>query len=64
MQVTEINLIRENNRKLFGSIMVRIPSVAEPVQKSGTARWMTNSKSSLELWLNDRQDSDDRSDRP
>jgi hypothetical protein len=37
MQVTEINLIRENKQKLSGYIRVRIPGVAEPVQKSCTA---------------------------
>ena len=37
MQVTEINLIRENKQKLSGYIMVRIPGVAEPVQRTCTA---------------------------
>jgi hypothetical protein len=37
MQVTEINLIRENKQKLSGYIKVHVPGIAEPVQKTCTA---------------------------
>lgn len=37
LQVTEINLIRENKQKLSGFIVVRVPGLEEPVQKTCTA---------------------------
>ncbi|WP_128933991.1 hypothetical protein [Bradyrhizobium zhanjiangense] len=37
LQVAEINLIRENKQKLSGYILVRIPDITEPVQKTCTA---------------------------
>jgi hypothetical protein len=37
LQVAEINLIREGKQKLSGYIVVRIPGVAGPVQKTCTA---------------------------
>ncbi|MCS3895605.1 hypothetical protein M2171_004738 [Bradyrhizobium japonicum USDA 38] len=37
LQVAEINLIRENKQKLSGYIVVRVPGLAEPVQKTCTA---------------------------
>lgn len=37
LQVAEISLIRESKQKLSGFIMVRVPGIAEPIQKTCTA---------------------------
>ncbi|MGY3409164.1 hypothetical protein ACVWZV_005277 [Bradyrhizobium sp. GM5.1] len=36
LEITEINLIRENKQKLSGYILVRVPGISEPVQKNCT----------------------------
>jgi hypothetical protein len=48
MQVMEINLIRENKQNLSGFILVRVPGLEEPVQKTCTATM--DDKSEKFIW--------------